>query len=88
MKNNEKIKNLTTKVRGGLNMKNWTWKKKLLVGAGVLGTAVVGALAYGKTRKEEDVTYQGDSEDEDDYEYESEDEDDQEETVSEVQEAE
>ena len=75
------IKETTTevgsKIKGGLKMKNWSLKKKLLVGAGVLVTGALGVLAYGKSKQENTVEYNGNDENEDyeDEDYEDEDQD-------------
>lgn len=55
---------------------NWSLRKKLLVGAGVLGTAALGIIAYGKSKQETDVEYNNEDQDEEyDDDYESEDDD-------------
>ena len=60
-------------------MKSWSLKKKVIVGLGVLGTAAIGAIAYGKSKQEDPVNYVGDDEDEDDSDdYESDDEENEE----------
>jgi hypothetical protein len=46
------IKNLINKIKGGLNMKNWSLKKKLTVGIAAIGTTLLGIFAYGKYNKE------------------------------------
>ena len=46
------IKNLINRIRGGLNMKNWSLKKKLTVGIAAIGTALLGVFAYGKYNQE------------------------------------
>ena len=38
--------------------KGWSLKKKVLVGAGVLATAVVGVFAYGQMKPEDEVALQ------------------------------
>lgn len=59
-------------------MKGWSLKKKVIVGLGVLGTAAIGAIAYGKS-KQEPVNYVGNDEDEDDSDdYDSDDEESEE----------
>ena len=60
-------------------MKGWSLKKKVIVGLGVLGTAAIGAIAYGKSKQEDPVNYVGNDEDEDDSDdYESDDEESEE----------
>ena len=59
---NEVIEQLEeTKEEG--KMKSWTLKKKIIVGLGVLGTAALGALAYGQLKPEEEVHYNDSNED-------------------------
>lgn len=50
---------------------NWSLRKKLIVGAGVLGTAALGIIAYGKSKQETEVEY---SENDQDEEYDDDDE--------------
>jgi len=52
---------------------NWSLKKKVLVGLGVLGTAALGVFAYGKLNPEEEVTCNNqESRDEDQNDYDDE----------------
>lgn len=51
---------------------HWSLKKKILVAAGAVGAAVVGVFAYNQCTKDEEVEYEGNSEndeenDQDDY---------------------
>lgn len=65
MKITRKIKQQVEESKEEMKMKNWSLKKKILVGMGVLGTAVVGAIAYGMSRSEDEVDYQDDESEDD-----------------------
>ena len=43
---------------------NWSLKKKILVGLGVIGTGVLGVLAYGKCTESNEVQVENEDEDE------------------------
>lgn len=79
MKVTEKVKGLVKKTKEDNKMKNWSLKKKVIVGMGVLGTAALGVIAYGRSKQDETVNYDPSSDDED-YDYEEESEDDEEST--------
>ena len=66
-----------TEPKEGIMMKvgNWSLKKKILVGAGVVGTAILGVFAYCQCTQTDEVEYDGsDLEDEEDGEVEYDDE--------------
>lgn len=46
------IRKLIQKIRGGLNMKNWSLKKKLAIGVAAIGASILGIFAYGKMNQE------------------------------------
>lgn len=52
-------------------MKNWSLKKKVLVGLGVVGTGIVGAIAYGKSKQEDQIELEQEFED-DEFDYDDE----------------
>jgi hypothetical protein len=68
MKFVEKIQTKLAKTKEERKMKNWSLKKKVLVGMGVLGAAAVGVVAYGRSKQEDEVTYEGDEFEDEDYE--------------------
>ena len=47
-------------------MKNWSLKKKVLIGMGVLAAGVVGVVTYGRSKQEDH--FDGNSYEDDDYE--------------------
>ena len=46
------IRKLINKIRGGFKMKNWSLKKKIMVGVGAIGASILGIFAYGKMNQE------------------------------------
>lgn len=85
-----KVKGLVDKNKEENKMKNWSLKKKVVVGLGVLGTAALGVIAYGRSKEEEVVNYNSDRDEdyEDDSDYEDENETYDAEEVEEVDETE
>ena len=66
MEEKSKVINLEVEEKEEKKMKNWTLRKKILVGVGVLAAGVVGVVTYGRSKQEDH--FDGDSYEDDDYE--------------------
>lgn len=46
------IKKMINKIKGGFGMKDWSLKKKIMVGVAGIAASILGVFAYGKMNKE------------------------------------
>lgn len=46
------IRKLINKIKGGFGMKDWSLKKKIMVGVAGIAASILGVFAYGKMNKE------------------------------------